>query len=540
MTVLAAATGLLDQFAVAMGRGSNGFAVGNLGLADIGFHLEFTHQAVNNDFQVKFTHAGNQGFFISLHPESRVFFRQTAQGIGHFFLVSLGLGLYRHGNNGFREGGGFQADIIVRASDGVARGHVAQPNDGGNVTGVHGINIRMLVSLNLNDAAHAFRLAGAGIVHGVTFLENTGVHADEHQLADEFVSPELERQHHGLGIVRSGDFEGLFRIQRAFRVGGNGFYRRGEVIHHGVKQELDAFVLESGATGDRHKFVGDGGAADSFLELFGREGFFHEHLFSKLIVHVSHTAHEFMVGQFGFFLEFGGNIFNRVGGAQAIVVGVNDGFLVHHVNLAAELVFSADGDQNGSGIRAQLVVNIVQHVVEVGAGTVHLVDEAHAGHAVLGGLTPHGFRLGLHSCHAAEHHDGAVKHAEGTFHFSSEVNVPGSINNVQLEIFAFEHFADTFILHLLPVGGNSSGGNGDTAFAFLLHPVGRGGTVVGFTNLVNHAGVEKDTLGQRGFAGVNVSGNTDIAVTLKGSLAIGIIYVIGHSVWKVSVVIESE
>jgi len=60
---------------------------------------------------------------------------------------------------------------------------------------------------------------------------------------------------------------------------------------------------------------------------------------------------------------------------------------------------------------------------------------------------------------------------------------------------------------------------------------------VGFTNLVNHAGVEKDTLGQRGFAGVNVSGNTDIAVTLKGSLAI---YVIGHSVWKVSVVIESE
>ncbi len=63
---------------------------------------------------------------------------------------------------------------------------------------------------------------------------------------------------------------------------------------------------------------------------------------------------------------------------------------------------------------------------------------------------------------------------------------------------------------------------------------------MGFTNLVNHAGVEKDTLGQRGFAGVNVSGNTDIAVTLKGSLAIGIIYVIGHSVWKVSVVIESE
>ncbi|MCD8063258.1 MAG: hypothetical protein LUE18_01055 [Akkermansia sp.] len=63
---------------------------------------------------------------------------------------------------------------------------------------------------------------------------------------------------------------------------------------------------------------------------------------------------------------------------------------------------------------------------------------------------------------------------------------------------------------------------------------------MGFTDLVDHAGVEKNTLGQSSFAGVNVSGDTDIAVALKGSLAIGIVYVIGHSVWKVSVMIESE
>jgi len=63
---------------------------------------------------------------------------------------------------------------------------------------------------------------------------------------------------------------------------------------------------------------------------------------------------------------------------------------------------------------------------------------------------------------------------------------------------------------------------------------------VGFTDLVDHAGVEKNTLGQSGFAGVNVSGDTDVAVALKGSLAIGIVYVIGRSVWKVSVMIESE
>ena len=85
-----------------------------------------------------------------------------------------------------------------------------------------------------------------------------------------------------------------------------------------------------------------------------------------------------MVGQFGFFLEFSGDFLNRVGGAQTVVVGIHDSLLVHHVNLAAELVFSADGDQNGGGVRTQLVVDVVQHVVEVGAGTVHLVHEAHA------------------------------------------------------------------------------------------------------------------------------------------------------------------
>ena len=492
---------------------------------------------------MKFTHAGDQGlsgFFVGLHAEGRVFFRQAAQSVGHFFLVGLGLGFHGHGNNGFREGRGFQADIVVRAGDGVARGHVAQAHDGGDVAGVYGVNVRVLVSLDLDDAAHAFRLAGAGVVHGVTLLEDAGVHADEHQLADELVSPELECQNHGLGVVRSGNLEGFFRIQRAFSVGGNGFHRRGEVIHHGVKQELDALVLEGGTTGNRDELVGDGGAADGFLEFLGGEGFFHENLFSKFVVHVGHAAHQFMVGQFGFFLEFSGDFLNRVGGAQTVVVGIHDSLLVHHVNLAAELVFSADGDQNGGGVRTQLVVDVVQHVVEVGAGTVHLVHEAHAGNAVLGGLAPYGFRLGLHAGHTAEYHDGAVKHAEGTFHFSGEVNVPGGVNNVQLEVFAFEHFADTFIFHLLPVGGNGSGGNGDTAFAFLLHPVGSGGTVVGFTDLVNHAGVEKNTLGQSSFAGVNVSGDTDVAVALKGSLAIGIVYVIGHSVWKVSVMIESE
>jgi hypothetical protein len=42
---------------------------------------------------------------------------------------------------------------------------------------------------------------------------------------------------------------------------------------------------------------------------------------------------------------------------------------------------------------------------------------------------------------------------------------------------------------------------------------------VHFADFVVHAGIEKNTLGRGGFAGVNVRRNTDIAVALNGGCA---------------------
>jgi hypothetical protein len=42
---------------------------------------------------------------------------------------------------------------------------------------------------------------------------------------------------------------------------------------------------------------------------------------------------------------------------------------------------------------------------------------------------------------------------------------------------------------------------------------------VHFTNFVIHAGIEKYALGRSSFTGVNVSGDTDIAVALNGCMA---------------------
>ena len=59
MAVLAAAAGLADEFALPFGRLGDGLAVGDLGRAGVGFDLEFALEAVNDDFEVQFTHARN-------------------------------------------------------------------------------------------------------------------------------------------------------------------------------------------------------------------------------------------------------------------------------------------------------------------------------------------------------------------------------------------------------------------------------------------------------------------------------------------------
>ena len=53
--------GLTDVAAFALGRAANGLAVGDLGLADGGFHLELTQQTIHDDFQMQLAHAGDDG-----------------------------------------------------------------------------------------------------------------------------------------------------------------------------------------------------------------------------------------------------------------------------------------------------------------------------------------------------------------------------------------------------------------------------------------------------------------------------------------------
>ncbi len=83
MTVLPATAGLLGVLHVHLGGLGNGFAVGDLGLAHIGIHIEFAGKTVHDDFKMQLAHARNKGligFLVALDAEGGVFLGELVEG----------------------------------------------------------------------------------------------------------------------------------------------------------------------------------------------------------------------------------------------------------------------------------------------------------------------------------------------------------------------------------------------------------------------------------------------------------------------------
>ena len=81
------------------------------------------------------------------------------------------------------------------------------------------------------------------------------------------------------------------------------------------------------------------------------------------------------------------------------------------VDDADEVSLSADRDLQHQGDGAEPRLDHLDATVELSAGTVELVDEAHPGHAVLVRLTPNGLGLRLDTGNAVEDRNGTVEHA---------------------------------------------------------------------------------------------------------------------------------
>ena len=194
-----------------------------------------------------------------------------------------------------------------------------------------------------------------------------------------------------------------------------------------------------------------------------------------------------------------GNVGLVHGGAHLVHVDLS--LHLDQVHQAHEAGLGADGDLDRHGVGLQPLLHHVHHAEEVRAGDVHLVDVGQAGHVILGRLTPDGLGLGLHPALGAENGDRAVQHAQGTLHLDGEIDVAGSVDQVDLMT--------------APFTGRRSGGDGDATLLLLLHPVHGRHALVHLADAVGTTGVIQDALGGRGLSGIDMRHDAYVAYMIQ-------------------------
>src|SRR3990167_4056421 len=124
MSVLSTTAGLANVFALGFHAVfANSLTVGNLRLADAAFDCKLTLHSINNNFQMKLTHAGNYclaSFVIGFYTEGGVFFSQTSQRYTHLFLVSFGFGFNSDTDWRFWKDNTFKQNWVTLITQGVS------------------------------------------------------------------------------------------------------------------------------------------------------------------------------------------------------------------------------------------------------------------------------------------------------------------------------------------------------------------------------------------------------------------------------------
>ena len=511
MTILTTTTRLLGMLAFnVFNGGTDSFTVGNLRLTYVGFYLELATHTVNDDVQVQLTHTGDDGlarFFVGPYAEGRIFLSQTAQSQAHLLLVSLGFRLNGDGDYRFREFHTLQDDRCAFVTQGVTGGDVLQADGSSDVACANFFDLFTLVGVHLNDTAETLALLFNGVQHGVTGVDHTGVNTEEGQVAHERVGSNLECQSRERLVIGSVTLVLGLAIQLQ-TVDSSNVGRSRQVLDHGIQHGLYALVLERGATGNQDDFVVQNTLTQSFLDLFFSQFFTTQVFFHQVFRRFSSGFNQVHAHFLRLFQQLSRDVFVVEGYALVSFAPV-DGFHLDQVDNALEVLFGTDVQLQRNRVTFQTGLDVLNAAQEVGTGTVHLVDERDTGNLVLVSLTPYGFRLGLYATYGTVHHHGAIQNTHGTLYFDSKVNVARGIDDVdtvRLELFT----------HTGPESGGRGGGDGDTTLLFLFHPVHGGGAIVNFTDLVTYTGVKQNALGSSSLTGVDVSGDTDITITLNG------------------------
>jgi hypothetical protein len=393
-----------------------------------------------------------------------------------------------------------ELDLAARRGQRVAGAGVLQADARGDVAGEDGVDVFPVVGVHLQDPTHALLGAAGGVDDLRALLERARVHPEVRELAHVRVGHDLEGQ--------GGERLGVGRLALDLLVALHGdagdrgqVDRAGQVVDDGVEQRLHALVLEGGAVEDRDDLVGDRAGADGGAQVLDRDLLLADVLLEDVLVERRENVDQLRPVLLGLVGEVVGDLADLPLGAQV--------FLQPHQRLHGDEVDDAlvvalgpDRQLEDGRVGTQPVFDGLERGEEVGTQPVHLVDEAHAGDAVLVCLLPYRLGLGLDTGDTVEHRDGTVEDAQRPLDLDREVDVAGRVDDVDLVV--------------APEGGRRGRCDRDAALLLLDHPVHGGGALVDLTDLVGPARVIEDALGRCRLARVDVGHDADVAGLVEG------------------------
>ncbi len=370
--------------------------------------------------------------------------------------------------------------------------------------------------MHLQNAADALFLRLDRVVDLVAGVEHARIDAEEGQRADERIGHDLERQCRERILVISG--AGRFLVALVHTLDRRPIGRRWQEPNDRVEHGLHTLVLEGRAAEHRDDVAGDGAGTDTgenllFAQIDPFEVLVHQVL-GRLGRRLDHELTR-LCRPFG---EFGGNVPVLETGTLGFHVP-DDRLHLDQIDHALKTIFGADRHLHGDRVGTQPALELIDHLLEVGAGAIHLVDERKPGHAVLVGLPPDRLGLGLDTADRTQHEHRAVEHTQRALDFDGEVNVARGIDDVEAVL-------GEGLIHALPEAGGRRRSDGDAALLLLLHPVHHSGAVMDFADLVADAGVEQDALRRGGLSGIDVSHDAEISVAFDGCGACHCIYLL--------------
>src|SRR3989338_1520797 len=168
VTVLSAASRLLDVFGFRFRFNRYGLTVRHLRLADGRFDVKFSLHAINHDLKLKLTHALDEslaGFLIGFYLESRVFVRKPFKRVSHLLLIGFSLGLDAHGDNRLREFYRFENDRIVFVAKSMRSLGVFKTDSRGDLAGKNLFYLLAFVRLQPHNTGQPLAVARRRVVN---------------------------------------------------------------------------------------------------------------------------------------------------------------------------------------------------------------------------------------------------------------------------------------------------------------------------------------------------------------------------------------